>query len=170
MRERRDGTFDARHATRASTPATSTPAASTPARRSDRRQRPSAPPAGLRGSDAPTWRRDAGSPCAQLDDLGAADGDGVEGADRPHPVAVAGEPVEPGRGASASTSTVRSSPHHRRNGPAEGASRVSAGALTAVAGSCPVSSRRARSCTMICGWASPPMAPDQVRQRAVAAR
>ena len=57
--------------------------------------RPSAAPAGLRGSDAPTRRREPVVVAHGLDDLGAADGDGVEGADRPHPVAVAGQPGAP---------------------------------------------------------------------------
>ena len=46
-------------------------------------QRPSAAPAGLRGSDAPTRRRDGARVGGALggDDLRAADGDRVEGAD-----------------------------------------------------------------------------------------
>ena len=61
-------------------------------------QRPSAAPAGLRGSEPPTSEAGAGGVALGGDDLGAADGHGVEGADGPHPVAVAGEPGRPGRG------------------------------------------------------------------------
>ena len=61
------------------------------------RHRPSAAPAGLRGSDAPTRRRGPVPSRSVCDDLGAADGDGVEGADGPHPVPVAGQAGRPGR-------------------------------------------------------------------------
>ena len=54
----------------------------------------------------------------------------------------AASPSIHGGGASDSTTTVRSSPHQRRNGPAEGASSVRRGAATAVAGSWPACSGR----------------------------
>ena len=61
----------------------------------------------------------------------------------------------------------RSSPHQSRNGPAGRRVERHAGARrSAAAGSWPDRSIRARSWTMICGWASPPMAPTRWRQRA----
>ena len=119
---------------------------------------------GALGAPRVRRRHEAAAPLAvavHRDDLGAPDRDRVEGADRPHPVPACGQPVLPPGGASDSTATVRSSPHQRRNGPAAGASRVSRGAAMAVAGSCPAWRRRARSWTMICGCASPPMAPTR---------
>ena len=85
-RDRAHGGFDA-----ATLPAT----AATPRLRAGR-QRPMAAPSGLRGSDA------ADQPARPVvgpdrDDLGAADGDGVEGADPLRPVAAGRQPVEPPR-------------------------------------------------------------------------
>ena len=87
--------------------------------------RPTAAPSGLRGSDAatrtraPPPARSTSMICAQP----TATGSNALMARTRCPRAA--RPSGHAAGASASTSTVRSSPHHSRNGPAAGASRAS---------------------------------------------
>ena len=89
-------------------------------------QRPSAAPSGLRGSDGPEdVRRPVDRVTAMIWAQPTAVGSKARMARTWWP-APASRPSHPG-GASASASTVRSSPHHRRNGPAAGASRVRRG-------------------------------------------